>query len=66
MEKQTPRQNKNYSRIENSTEKNRKGGVNTSKYSTTDKQSERNSSRKRERSDKYKQKGKSFTSLITS
>lgn len=64
MEKQTPRQNKNYSRIENSTERNRKGGVNTSKYSTTDKQSERNSSRKRERSDKYKQKGKSFTPLI--
>jgi hypothetical protein len=58
MEKQTPRQTKNHSRFENSTERHKKSGVNTSKHSAIDKQSERNSSRKRERSDKYKQKGK--------
>ena len=52
LEKQTPRQqNKYHSRFENSTERNSKNGLNTSK-TPWDKQCERNSSRKRERDNK--------------
>jgi hypothetical protein len=57
MDKTTPRHtSKHYSRIENSTEKSKRGGLNTSKSSNYDKQTERHSSRKRDRGEKYKNK----------
>ena len=57
FEKNTPKQSKYYSKFE-ANDKHKSKNLNTSKLSSHDRHSERHSSRKRERSDRYKHRGK--------
>jgi len=57
LERVTPKHIKYSSKVENSSDKYRSKHLNTSKLSSHERQSERNSSRKRERNDRNRYRG---------